>query len=296
MSRICLLAACVVLAACGGTSDPRAALPAPKIELSASDRAAWAPGEADRAEIPVLAYRGDAVEPRAFARQMALLHHAGYRTITLAAFVSHLHGEPVALPARPFLLTFDDGRLDAYAGSDATLRKLGFNAVVFVDAGRVDKGDPAYLRWGELDGLSRSGRWDVQLESGTGKHLMRWGPSPRDVGSFYAYRGVDEIVGGWRERVFGDLSWGERQLTYRVHGYRPLAIAPAYGNYGQLGTNDPEIPRLLLARLLGAFPVVFVQDRSPFAVRGAGTSSPVGRLQVTSERDLQALKTHLRHL
>jgi hypothetical protein len=89
--------------------------------------------------------------------------------------------------------------------------------------------------------------------------------------------------------VFGDLSWGERMLKFRLRGYQPLAIAPAYGNYGQIGTNDPRIPRLLLPRLLRAFPLVFVQDRSPFAVRGAGTSSPVGRLQVTNERDLQAL-------
>jgi peptidoglycan/xylan/chitin deacetylase (PgdA/CDA1 family) len=287
MPRFRLLAACLALVACGGASDPRAPLPAPKIELSASDRAAWAPGPARRSAIPVLVYGH--VEPERFARQMTLLHSAGYRTITLPALIAHLRGEPVALPPRPFLLTFDDGRLDSYTGSDATLRRLGFSAVAFVDAGRVDKGDPAYLRWRELDALQRSGRWDVQLEAGTGKHLMRWGPSPRDVGSFYAYRGADEIVGGWRERVFGDLSWGERQLSYRVRGYRPLAIAPAYGNYGQLGTNDPEIPRLLLARLLGSFPLVFVQDRSPLAVRGAGTAAPVGRLQVTSERDLRTL-------
>ena len=266
MPPIRLLAACAVLAACGGATDARAPLPAPKIDLSASERAAWAPGEARRSEIPVLVYHGisrDGVDPRTFARQMTLLHNAGYRTIALPALIAHLRGEPVALPARPFVLTFDDGRLDSWTGSDATLRRLGFNAALFVDAGRVDKGDPAYLHWSELDALQRSGRWEVQLEAGTGKHMMRWGPSPRDVGSFYTYRGTDEILGGWRERVFGDLSWGERQLRYRVHGYRPLAFAPAYGNYGQVGTNDPEIPRLLLARLLGAFPLVFVQDRSP---------------------------------
>jgi hypothetical protein len=289
MPSIRSLAACLALAACGGASDPRAPLPAPKLELSASDRAAWAPGEARRAEIPVLAYRGDAVDPRAFARQMALLHHAGYRTISLAALIAHLRGEPVALPPRPFVLTFDDGRLDSWRDSDATLERLGFNAVVFVDAGRVDKRDPAYLRWSELDALQRSGRWQVQLESGTGKHLMRWGPKPGDVGSFYAYRGSDEVINGWRERVFGDISWGERQLAFRVHGYRSQAFAPAYGNYGQAGTNDPEIPRLLLERLHSTFAVVFVQDRRPFAVRGAGTAAPVGRLQVTREHDLRAL-------
>ena len=286
-----LLAASLLLAACGGATDPRAALPAPKVDLSASERAAWAPGEAREARIPVLAYRGGAVDPDAFAREMTLLHNAGYRTISLSALIAHLRGEPVTLPPRPFVLTFDDGRLESWRASDATLRRLGFRAALFIDAGRVDKGDPAYLRWSELNALQRSGRWEVQLEAGTGKHVTRWGPSPRDVGSFYTYRGTDEVVFGWRERVFGDLSWGERMLKYRIQGYRPLAFAPAYGNYGQIGTNDPRISRLLLARLLGSFPLVFVQDRSFYAVRGAGTSSPVGRLQITRERDLQALKT-----
>ena len=289
MSCSRVLAVCLVLAACGGASDPRAALPAPKVELSANERAAWAPGAPRQAQIPVLAYRGSAVDPVAFAREMTLLHSAGYRTISLATLIEYLRGKPVALPARPFVLTFDDGRLDAWRASDATLRRLGFGAALFIDAGRVDKGDPAYLRWSELDALQRSGDWEIQLEAGTGKHLMQWGPSRRDVGSFYTYRGTDEVVFGWRERVFGDLAWGERMLKYRIHGYAPLAFAPAYGNYGQIGTNDPRIPRLLLPRLLGSFPLVFVQDRSPFATRGAGTSAPVGRLQVTSERDLQAL-------
>jgi hypothetical protein len=295
MPRICLLLVCLALVACGGASDsdgprgPRAPLPAPTIELSAADRATWAPGGAQRAEIPVLAYRGDAVEPRAFARQMALLHHAGYRTITLKALIAHLRGEPVSLPARPFVLTFDDGRLDAWRASDATLQRLGYRAAMFIDTGRVEKRDPAYLRWDELDTLERSGRWEVQLEAGFGKHFMRWGPKPGNVGSFYAYRGADEIINGWRERAFGDVSWGETQLGFHVHGYRSLAFAPAYGNYGQVATNDPAIPRLFLERLYTTFAIVFVQDRSPFAVRGAGTAKPVGRLQVASEGDLQVL-------
>jgi hypothetical protein len=292
MPRIRLLIVCLAVVACGGASDPRGPrdpLPSPSVELSASDRATWAPGEAQRTEIPVLAYRGDAVQPRAFARQMTLLHNAGYRTITLKALIAHLRGEPVKLPPRPFVLTFDDGLLDSFTASDATLRRLGYHAAMFIDTGRVEKSDPAYLRWNELDALERSGRWEIQLEAGFGKHFMRWGPKPGNVGSFYAYRGTDEIINSWRERAFGDVSWGETQLAFHVHGYRSLAFAPAYGNYGQVATNDPAIPRLFLERLYTTFAIVFVQDRSPFAVRGAGTSSPVGRLQVTSERDLQAL-------
>ena len=106
------------------------------------------------------------------------------------------------------------------------------------------------------------------LESGSGKYLMRYGPERDDMGPFYAYAGTEEVLGGWRERVFGDVSWGQRQLAFRVGGYRPLALSQPYGNYGQLGTNDPEIPRLLLERLYVTFEVVFTQDRP-------GSRSPV---------------------
>jgi hypothetical protein len=129
--------------------------------------------------------------------------------------------------------------------------------------------------------LQRSDRWDVQLQSGTGGQLIKYGPRPNDVGPFYAYRGSEEIIGGWRERVFSDVTYGEEQLAHHVEGYRPLAFAPPYGNYGQAGTNDRRIPRLLLDRLLLSFEVVLTQDRSGFARPGA--ANPFGRIDVTSD-------------
>ena len=263
MRRVLLIAACAVLLGCG------------------------APVSARRSTIPVLVHRD--VAPKQFARDVERLRDAGYETITLATFTRFLRGQPVALPPRPVLLTLDHGRRDAFNGADEVLRAHGFTAVGFLDVGRIAAGDPAYLRWSELDRLQRSGRWDMQLESGTGRFKIRYGPRPGDVGPFYAYRGADEVLGGWRERVFGDISAAERQLARRIRGYRPLAFAPPYGNYGQAGTNDPEIPRLLLARLHQSFPVVFVDDRSPFTARGAGTAHPVGRLPVDDDGDLLAL-------
>jgi peptidoglycan/xylan/chitin deacetylase (PgdA/CDA1 family) len=252
---VALLACCLVLAACG-------------------DKTPLAPR---RATVPVLVVRstsdlGDRIER---------LREAGYETIALPAFIRFLRGEPVSLPERPLLLTFDDGRADTRAEADPVLREAGFQAVLFVDVGRVEARRKGYLTWDEIGELERSGRWDIQLESGSGKFLMRWGPKRTDVGPFYAFRGTGEIVGGWRERTFGDLAWGEKQLKFRVPGYQPLAIAPPYGNYGQVATNDPEIPRLLFDRLHLAFPLIFTQDRTPFAQRGAGTSERVGRLELT---------------
>jgi peptidoglycan/xylan/chitin deacetylase (PgdA/CDA1 family) len=228
----------------------------------------------------VLLYRR--VDPKEFARQMVLLDHAGYDTITLREFVRFVGGGDVRLPPRPLLLTFDDGRADSWTGTDAILRKLGFNATLFVDVGRVNAKHPEYLTWKQLDELQRSGRWDVQLQSGTGHRQIQYGPEPDDVGPFYAYRGSEERLDGWRERVFSDITWAEKQLAFRVRGYRPLAVAPPYGNYGQAGTNDPRIPRELLARLRLSFDVVFVQDRSGLARRAAGTTQPLGRIEITN--------------
>lgn len=293
--RRCLVAAaccCAALVGCGqSTEDERAGrtpAPAPRVVLTAADRKMWAPRPPDRSAIPVLLYQG--VAPETFARQMALLDHAGYDTITLEELVRFLRRKEVRLPARPLLLTFDGARLDTWTGSDGTLRELGFNAVVFVDVGRVEAQDPDYLTWAELGNLQRSGRWDVQLQSGTGSRQIRYGPGRDDVGPFYAYRGAEEVLGGWRERVFSDITYGEEQLAFHVRGYRPLAFAPPFGNYGQAGTNDPRIPRALLARLKLSFEVVFTQDRSGFAFPGA--DNPVGRIEITrdvTEGELHAL-------
>jgi hypothetical protein len=284
---------CAALAACGGSTqerrDERAARPAPRVGLSFEDRLAWMAGPADRSTVPVLVY--DRVPADDFARHMTLLDHAGYETIPLEDFVRFVQREPVNLPPHPLLLTFADARLDSWTGSDAIVRRLGFNAVLFVEVGPIEKHDPEVLTWEELDRVQRSGRWDVQLQSGTGDRLFRWGPRPDDVGPFYAYRGSEEVLGGWRERVFSDITYGEQQLAHHVRGYQPLAIAPPFGNYGQVRTNDRHIPREFLARALLSFGVVFTQDRSGFAEPGA--PNPFGRIEVTPKVTEQQLRTLL---
>ena len=162
MRRAAILATVAALcgapAGCGGGSDPaprdeRAARPAPRVSLSAEDRAAWAAPAPDRTGVPVLVY--DGVRAEEFARQMALLDHAGFETITLDELVRFVRRRPVDLPPNPLLLTFADARLDTWAGSDAILRQLDFNAVLFVEIGPIEKRDPEVLTWEELDRLEQ---------------------------------------------------------------------------------------------------------------------------------------------
>jgi hypothetical protein len=277
---VAIVLLCAGLAGCGGSAHD--------VSLSAADRAAWPPGPALRDAVPVLVYRDFGA--RAFERQMRLFAHAGFRTITLDSLARFVAGEAVELPARPIVLTFDGGRHDMQAKADPILQELGFGAVLFVDVGPIEERDPDHLTWAELDRLQTGHRWDVQLQSGTGNRRIRYGPAPGQVGPFYAYRGTEEVLGGWRERVFSDVTYGEDQLVAHVSGYRPLAIAPPFGNYGQAGTNDRRIPRLLMERLLLSFRLVFVQDRSALATPGA--RNPLGRFEVTratTEADLRRL-------
>jgi peptidoglycan/xylan/chitin deacetylase (PgdA/CDA1 family) len=303
----CALAVVAAIAGCGGSDGdeepaPRTPAPAPEVALTAEEREVWAPAPADHSSIPVLLYHGVApasgfshpadaeygLDPDDFAKQMTLLKHAGYQTITLDRFGRFVRGEDVRLPPRPLLLTFDDGRADSWTGGDGILRELGFNAVMFVDVGAVDRGDSEYLTWTELGTVERSDRWELQLHSGEGHQQIRYGPGDDDFGPYYAYREGDESFEGWRDRAFGDITWGREELTENVPGVPALAFAPPFGNYGQEGTNDERIPGTLLGWLLDRYAIVFTQDRSPIASPGDG--QPLGRLQVT--RGLSAGDLH----
>src|SRR3954469_18098583 len=202
---------CLGMAACGGTSDPsagptaaaggptagaaaRTPLPAPNVVLTADEQQVWAKLPPDRSAIPVLLYHGIGPESdfsnasdasygigtEDFAKQMTMIQHAGYETIGLQTFIDFVENKRVDLPPRPLLLTFDDARANSWTGADGILRKLRFNAVMFVDVGRVAASDPEYLTSHELATMQDSGRWQLQLHSGKGHTQIHYGPGPDD--------------------------------------------------------------------------------------------------------------------
>ena len=173
-------------------------VPAPDVSLNAEEKQVWSRLPPDRSAVPVLLYHGigpesdfsnaaDAtygVDAEDFAKQMTLVQHAGYQTIDLQTFIDFVQNKPVQLPPRPLLLTFDDARADSWTGADGILRKLDFNAVMFVDVGRVEGGNPEYLSWQELATVQDSGRWQLQLHSGrraTRRSTMARDPRTRAV-------------------------------------------------------------------------------------------------------------------
>src|SRR4249919_3800343 len=169
-------AVCLLASGCGGSSDESASRTpqaAPEVELTAHEKEVWAPLPPDRSAVPVLLYHGIGPESDYadeadaaygigvddFAEQMTMIAHAGYQTIDLRTFRRFVQGEDVDLPPRPLLLTFDDARANSWTGSDGILQRVGFKAVMFVDVGRVEDGNPEYLTWDELETVEGSDRW-----------------------------------------------------------------------------------------------------------------------------------------
>ena len=200
-----------------------------------------------------------------FAQQMMALHLAGFHSVSIEQYARFARsGDTSGLPSNPILITFDDGRLDSYRGADQILAaRHGYRAVMFVVASWPDSHPQWALHWNELVRMQQSGRWQIQEHAGAGHTFV-----PIDghgtTGEFYAYRewknGRLESFASYQQRVSSDVAEGERTLRQHIPGFRPLAFAVPYSNYGQRFTNDPRIPGCFLAFPHTQFPVVVDGD------------------------------------
>ena len=102
-------------------------------------------------------YRRDlTVLPERFEAQLHYLFREGYQTVTLADVHARLTtGKP--LPARPIVLTFDDGYKDAYTIVTPLLQQFGFVGEFFVLATPAHYEAEPYLTWNEMQEMAAAG-------------------------------------------------------------------------------------------------------------------------------------------
>ncbi len=105
------------------------------------------------------------VPPAEFSAQLDYLNENGYTTITLNDFVrAKRFGDP--LPAKPIILTFDDGYENNYTEMLPILEAHGMTAVVFVITNELGK--TGYLDLWQLKDMQRRG---LEIGSHTADHL-----------------------------------------------------------------------------------------------------------------------------
>jgi peptidoglycan/xylan/chitin deacetylase (PgdA/CDA1 family) len=234
---------------------------------------------------------GYSTSQRAFARQLALLQRLGYTPISAEQWADFRAGRATDLPAKPILLTFDDGRLDSYRGADKVLERFGMRATMFVITGEIEKGSPFYTSWSELHEMENSGRWDIEPHAHEGHTQVTVAPDGSQA-PFYAARRYTssqgrESLADWEARVSADL-FAVRE-AFAAQGMTPHTFAVPFGDYGQRTLNDPQIPDLmssLLQRQFGSY-IVQADDNDPdFTTPGAGAA---GRFELKTGTTLDQL-------
>ncbi|HWD07548.1 MAG TPA: polysaccharide deacetylase family protein, partial [Actinomycetota bacterium] len=138
--------------------------------------------------VPILLYHGVSdrcsheiarftIAPASFDEQLRRLADGGYETLTVSAFRPALLGATERLPARPLLITFDDGFANFASEALPILQRYGFSATLYATTGfmgdgpapgRNRYGDPM-LTWGELAEVAAAG---VEVGAHTHRHPM----------------------------------------------------------------------------------------------------------------------------
>ena len=97
---------------------------------------------------------------------MRWLHANGYHTLTQEQLFAGLE-QGAALPARPIVITFDDGYRDVLGKASPVLQRLHMHAIAFVITSRISGPDPSFLTWPQLMLLERRG---IEIGSHTVHH------------------------------------------------------------------------------------------------------------------------------
>lgn len=261
----------------------RAPLPALVAALSPGEHSAWKDFPDYRNVVPVLVYHSVAGTPSyittsrtLFAEQMRALRVAGFHTLTIQQYARYVKHGPRGLPSRPILLTFDDGRLDGYRGSNNLLKLYKFHATELVVPAWVGEHPAFSLSWTQLDHMARSGIWSIQEHFGYGQEEVRVNQAGEDGGTFgnlqyipgpKGHPGHLEKFANFKGRLAGNMAWGKSELQQEIPGFQSYSMAVPESDYGQNETNDQRIPPYTLSWLDRHYEVVFGGD---YLDRGVG--------------------------
>lgn len=95
------------------------------------------------------------VDPKFFDSQMAYLSQRGYSSMSVAQLIDALLNHK-SLPAKPVVITLDDGYNDAYTNAYPIARKYGLILNLMIPTGLME--NSGYLSWNDLKQMVDSGR------------------------------------------------------------------------------------------------------------------------------------------
>ena len=241
--------------------------------------------DTSRRRLPVLMYHhfadeakeGTVVTPVRFREQMNALKEAGYQAVTIPQVIDYVeNGAP--LPARPILITMDDGYGSNLDTAAPILEETGMCATVFAIG--INEGEEYYPHsgepmWQERFAFEKAAPWvekgiiDVQSHTFDMHQLASYGYSGRD--------GVLRLEGesdeDYRQALLSDTEALRQRRGNRV-GTELLALAYPFGYYSE------EADALLKE---AGYAVTFTIDERPnyLSVHNGSCLRMMGRVNVT---------------
>jgi tetratricopeptide (TPR) repeat protein len=206
-----------------------------------------------------------------FEEQLTALKEAGYSPVTGGQIRAWYEGRG-SLPAKALWIAFDDGRLDSLREATPVLRKLGWNAAMFVAGTNADRDLPGYATWAELSGFLETGLWEFQSHGDRASDRVAVSAQGRTETAlpnrmWLPESGRLESEAEWMDRIEADYRRGAEMLSQHL-GIRPSGFAWPEGDFGQEGLpNAPDSAARNMAMARKYFPLAFHQDAYGLNVR-----------------------------
>ena len=187
-----------------------------------------------------------------FAEQMAYLHREGYTTLDFDDYLSIRAGQ-MPMPAKPVMVTFDDGYLSTYLMGFPVLKHYGHKATVFValepdqHTARQVAGFDGFVSAEQIRSMSDDG---ISIQSHTLTHCILTELDDEAVGHELneSRRRLMEITGRPVDHIAIPRAGHSRRIRRLVKeaGYRTACC----NNKGSAnGRSDPlALPRMVIER------------------------------------------------
>ena len=188
-----------------------------------------------------------------FAAHLDWLAGHGYTAVNLSQVVAHVR-EGAPLPAKPVLITFDDGLRSLYTHAWPLLRAYDFPVVAAVVTSWIDMpagqtvdygprpfGKEDFVTWAQLREMEASGLLEVASHSNDLHHGILANPQGNETPaaitrSYDAKTGRYETEPEFRRRLLDDISTSARRIREET-GTAPRALVWPYAAYNRIGNE-----------------------------------------------------------
>ncbi|MCC6221407.1 MAG: tetratricopeptide repeat protein [Deltaproteobacteria bacterium] len=227
-------------------------------------------------DVAILLYHGIGKHQRAanisqaqFDEQLKALSDAGFTSITVEQLRRIIDGELPA-PPRPFLVTFDDARIDAFSLADPVLKRYGMNATMFVPTGLLADGHPFFGDWNIIRQYYATGRWDLQSHGHKAHNPItvdsegRQGPFLTNYEWHTASRRF-ETPGEFVSRLDADYRRSINSIDENIPTIKVSGFALPFSEAGQEDAGNVRNALNINEHLLGKhFRFAFIQDQAAY--------------------------------